>query len=202
MRSGLLVLACCSACLGGSKPHYDYFVLTATPAMKSAAPLAPRAREPSTVAVSQVTIPRYLDREAIVTRADDYRLDYSKQDRWAEPLDDAFARTLRQDLATTLASSGIAVPPHAGAPTYDLQIEILRFERRGTDRVELWARWTLRATGEPAQVHEARIQIPMATPASSDAAAALSQAVARLATEIATQVQLAEAEAPRHKHAS
>ena len=61
----------------------------------------------------------------------------------------------------TLAPAGIAVPAQAGAPTYDLQVDILRFERRGTDRVELWARWTLRHGEGDAETREARIGVAL-----------------------------------------
>lgn len=192
MRAAAMVVACCCACLGGHAPHYDYFVLTATSAPKSAPRSAVPDERAPTVGVSRLTLPRYLDRESIVTRVDDYRLAYSTVERWAEPLDEALMRTLRQDLANRLVPDGITVPSHAGAPTYDLQVEILRFERRGSDRVELWARWTLRASGEPPQTREARIDVALAGPTTSAATAALSEAVARLATGIATQLRTAE----------
>ena len=192
MRSAVMVLACCCACLGGKAPRYDYFVLTpmaaATSSQRSVAP-----GEPSpTVGVSLVAIPRYLDRDSIATRIDDYRLVYSNVERWAEPLDEALTRTLRHDLSVRLAPDGISVPPRAGAPTYDLQVEIQRFERRGADRVELWARWTLRSSGGPPQTRESRIDVALAGPTTAAATAALSEAVARLATGIAAQVRISE----------
>jgi uncharacterized lipoprotein YmbA len=196
MMRVLLVLMCSSACamVGGGKPTYDYFVLVAR-----SAPMPAHAAESAgaTVGVSHVSIPPYLDRESIVTRVDDYRVVYSTKERWAEPLDEAFARTLRQDLATSLARDKITVPTRSAAPTHDLQVDLLRFERRGRDRVELWARWTLRTNGESARTNEARIVVAMASPASAAAAKALSEAVARLATSIAADVRLADAELGR-----
>lgn len=192
----VLLLACCCACLGGKQPHYNYYVLTPAVAPRP----SPRESAPDTptVSLSQVTIPRYLDRESIATRADDYRIVYSKQDRWAEPLDEAFTRILRENLASTLAPEGISVPARAGAPTFDLQVEILRFEKRGPDRVELWARWTLRSEEAAAQTREARIETAIAGPTSAAAAAALSEAVARLAHQIAGEVRVAAARVERH----
>lgn len=196
MTRVLLVLVWCSACalFGGGTPAYDYFVLVAT-----GAPMQARAAAGggTTVGVSHVSIPRYLDRESIVTRVDDYRVVYSKRERWAEPLDEAFERTLRQDLATSLARDNIMVPSRHAAPTHDLQVDLLRFERRGTDRVELWARWTLRTNGESSRTREARIVVAMAGRSSASAAAALSEAVARLATSIAADVRVADAELGR-----
>ncbi len=195
MMRALIVVVCCSACalFGGGKPTYDYFVLVAS------APKPARAAEVGggTVGVSQVSIPRYLDRESIATRVDDYRVVYSKQERWAEPLDEAFERTLRQDLAANLARDGITVPAKTLAPTHDLQVDILRFERRGTNLVELWARWTLRTSGESARTNEARIEVAITSPASSAVAAALSESIARLAVSIAAEIRVADADLRR-----
>jgi uncharacterized lipoprotein YmbA len=183
--AALLLVAACS--LGGKPPKYDYFVLTSTRGIRP--PRAqPGAVERPVVAVGQVTIPGYLDRDSIVTRIDDHRLVYSTQNRWAEPVDQAFERTLRQDLATALAPTGITVPPHAGAPTYDLDVEVLRFERRGADRIELWARWIVRADGKRVDSGETRILVPMSSRDNDAMASALSQAIARMATEISERI--------------
>jgi len=196
----MLVLVCCSSCalFGGGKPKYDYYVLVAKGAPSTARPES----EGSTVGVSQVSIPRYLDRESIVTRVDEYRVVYSKTERWAEQLDEAFERTLRQDLATNLSPDGIAVPARTLAPTHDVQVDVVRFERRGTDRVELWARWTLRTNGEPARTNEARIEVAITNPASVAAAASLSEAIARLAKSIASAVRVADADVRRRPPAT
>ncbi len=198
-RAGLWLGWCLAGCLGGSPPHYDYFVLT--PAHPLAEPSARLASTPDaappTLGLSQVTIPGYLDRDSIVVRTDDYHLVYSQKDRWAEPLDVAVGRTLRQELAARLATDGITVPPRTSAPTYDVQVDLLRFERHGADHVELWARWTLRADTQLVHSGETRINVAVAGPGSDVAAAALSAAIGRLANDIAKQVKVAAAEAPR-----
>lgn len=183
----VLALVWWCACLGGSPPRYDYFVLTSTSVPPAG---GDTSSERPTLAVGQVSVPRYLDRESIATRVDDTRVTYSQRERWAEPLADAFERTLRQQLAADLAPNGIIVPSSVGAPTYDVQVDLLRFERRGNDRVDLWARWTLRGPEDWMQTQESRIQFALAAPTSAAAAAALSSAIARLASEIAAQVRI------------
>jgi len=187
----VLLVWCCACALGGSQPQYDYFVLTPTRvlARTSASPAALTTADGSSIAIAEVSIPGYLDRESIVTRTDDYRVVYSKRDRWAEPLDQAFERTLRQELATMLAPVGIEVPPHARAPTYDLHVDVLRFERHGVDRVELWARWILRGDGQPIDRGETRFQLAVSGAGTTAAVASLSEAITRLANEIADRVQ-------------
>jgi uncharacterized lipoprotein YmbA len=149
------------------------------------------AADRPTVGLNEIAIPGYLDREAIVTRTDDERLVYSPQDRWAEPLDRAFERVLRQELAAALAPSGITVPARTNAPTYSVQVDVLRFERHGTDQIELWARWTVRADGKLERTGETRLQLPIDGPGSARAVAALDQAITRLATDLAGNVRVA-----------
>lgn len=193
MRAALLVAAWLAGCaLGGKQPTYDYYVLTPT------RPLAAETDRPSEVArrpsliISQVTIPGYLDRDAIATRETDNRLSYSKTERWAEPLEEAIESTLRQELAAELMPEGFNVPARSGAPTYDVHVDILRFERNGPRHVELWARWTLRSNATQVHTGETRLHMPVG--GSGSAAAGLSRALAQLATAIAQEVEAAEPE--------
>jgi uncharacterized lipoprotein YmbA len=193
VKRAVVLVMCCGCGLGGKPPQYDYYVLTPT-LTQARSPTTSDAADQPTVGVSRVTIPGYLDRESIVDRTDDYRLVYSKQSRWAEPLDQAFERTLRHELAATLAPAGIAVPPHTHAPTYDVQVDVLRFERRGADHVELWARWTVRTNTKVVRTGESRIRLGIGGTGNSAATAALSRTITRLAVEIGEQVQVAGAQ--------
>ncbi|MDX2090681.1 MAG: PqiC family protein [Kofleriaceae bacterium] len=195
MRAALFLSACLCACsLGGKQPTYDYYVLTPT------RPLAEEADRPSEVArrpsvvIAQVTIPGYLDRDAIATRQADNHISYSSRERWAEPLDTAIESTLRQELAAELTPEGFNVPAQSGAPTYDVHVDILRFERSGPQTVELWARWTLRSEAKQVHTAETRLRLPVESAAEGAAAASLSRALAQLATAIAQQVEAAEPE--------
>lgn len=191
-----LVLALCAACsLGGQRPNYQYFVLTSNPARGPSPPPTGPARR--TLGIDQITIPGYLDREQIASRTVGHHLAYSTTDRWAEPLDQAFERTLREDLAARLAPGGIQVSPRGGAPTYALTVEVLRFEQSGPDHVDLDARWVLRSDQDVLDTGESRTQVAMASQDSNAMAAALSEAIARMATEIAGRVQKADAVAAR-----
>jgi uncharacterized lipoprotein YmbA len=50
------------------------------------------------LAVGPIRFPGYLAREQIVVRGAQNRLDISENDRWAEPLEENFARVLSQNL--------------------------------------------------------------------------------------------------------
>jgi uncharacterized protein len=199
MKAALVLVWCAACSLGGQRPNYQYYVLTSRPAQgPSPAPSGPAQR---TLGVDQVTIPGYLDREQIASRPAGHHLAYSTTDRWAEPLDQAFERTLREDLAPLLAPTGIQVSPHGGAPTYELAVEVLRFEQSGPDHVELQARWVLRVGRDVLDTGEARTRVAMSGGDSNAMAAALSEAIARMTTEIADRVHKADvvaARAPDH----
>lgn len=85
---------------------------------------------PPTVEVRSVSIPGYLDRQGIVKRAGDFKLDIHSNDIWAEPLADMLQATLVQDLTqrmtrTTVIGAGGSIGANA-----DLLIEtnVLRFD--------------------------------------------------------------------------
>ena len=50
------------------------------------------------IGIGPIRFPAYLDREQIVTRTAQNRLDISENDRWAEPLEENFTRVLSQNL--------------------------------------------------------------------------------------------------------
>ena len=188
MRAALLV-ACCAACsLGGKQPHYQYYVLSSSRPEPAAAGSTSR-----TLGIDRVSIPGYLDREQVASRAGDQHLAYSATDRWAEPLDQAFERTLREDLTPLLATGGIQVESRGGTPTYDVSVDVMRFERTGLDRVELRAHWIVRADGETVDSGDTRVDLAMRGTDTNAAAAALSDAIARMAHEISDRVQRADA---------
>lgn len=200
---GLLAVTLALGCISLPKPApYNYFVLTPLePGAAGSAPAAGReapARPTSPVlVVGRVTLPDYLDREALAMRVGAQQLTYSQGDRWAEPLEDGLARTVRQNLGLLL-EPGIRVARRgfATAPDYSVGLDVLRFERLGTRQVELWARFTVRARG--AVVHEGETHlIESTTGADAGAAAsALSQALGKLSQEIASAVLAVRSSAP------
>ena len=157
MRSALLLVSCAACALGGSRPHYEYYVLTSRAPSREA-----RSPDARTIGIDRVTLPGYLDREQIATRTAGQHVAYSASDRWAEPLDRAFERTLRDDLASSLAGRGIRVLSPGSTPTYDLSIDVTRFEQAGSDHVELSAHWILKVDNNLLDNGETRLQIPMA----------------------------------------
>ena len=169
------------------KPSVDpttYYVLTAT-----ATTAAPNP-QPRVVGVEPVHLPEYLDRPQLVTRIGPNQLRISDIERWAEPLGDALTSTLRQDVAAALPDAMVVVQPDVSQHV-DAQIvvEVMRFERVADNAVELAVRWKLRdGSGNVQLAKDARIRQATTDAKAPAAVAALSQALATLAAELAAAI--------------
>jgi uncharacterized lipoprotein YmbA len=98
-----------------------------------------------TIGIWSINIPDHLKRSQIVTRADDNRIEMARFDRWAEPLDEGFARVLRENLSLTLPSHRVYVFPWSASITVDsvVEVEVLRFDYRSSADVTLQAEWAI-----------------------------------------------------------
>ena len=128
-----------------------------------------------------------------MTRVGPNRLAIDETQRWAEPLEENFARALGENLGASLGTERIFLHPwHAGHTLdYQVEMEIERFEKRLGGQVELAARW---------QISDAKTRTSLAIHRSSLTAAAedgdydaivaaLSRTVAALGEEIATTLR-------------
>ena len=95
--------------------------------------------------IGPIKFPGYLDRQQFVTRISQNRFAVAENDRWAEPLEENFSRVLSQNLSILLQTDRIVAYPweRNQRPTYQVQVEVLRFEPNAEQLVELWARWII-----------------------------------------------------------
>src|SRR5206468_11751389 len=95
--------------------------------------------------ICPIKLPGYLDRQQFVTRISQNRFAVAENDRWAEPLEENFSRVLSQNLSILLQTERIVAYPwqRSQQPTYQVQVEVLRFEPNAEQVVELWARWII-----------------------------------------------------------
>jgi uncharacterized lipoprotein YmbA len=95
--------------------------------------------------IGPIKFPGYLDRQQLVTRISQNRFAVAENDRWAEPLEENFSRVLSQNLSILLQTDRIVAYPweRNQRPTYQVQVEVLRFEPNAEQLVELWARWSI-----------------------------------------------------------
>ena len=183
----LAALAACSA----SQPS-NYYMLSAIPTPES--PVQPASSDQLAVGIGPVSLPGYLDRPQLVTRASANRLDLSEFNRWAEPLQDMFSRTLAENLSAMVGTDLVYVLPQRHIPELDyvVAVEVLRFDRSANGEVELLARWSVLMGNESATLvaRKALIVEPVVPSDSPEATiVAMSGAVESLSREIARDLQ-------------
>jgi len=138
---GLLILATAALLLqpgcSGSKPSRFYVL--------SPMPVEAAAEQDIAVGVGPFRFPDYLLRPQIATQTSANQLDYAEYDRWAEPLDENFARILASNLARLLPSDQVHVYPWL--ETLDVQYQVLvrvrRFGMTEDGRVVLNVSWSI-----------------------------------------------------------
>lgn len=146
------------------------------------------------VLVGPVTLPRYLDRPQIVTRSTPNQLELAEYDRWGGRLDDNFARVLSQNISIHLDTSRVALFPRDQRPPDAIQIsvDVSRFEKIGAQSdVELDAQWSVFPPARTAKpvIGASRIRVRPAGEGLPETVAAMSEAVDKLAQEIAGVVR-------------
>ena len=144
-RSALRTLACAALAmllagcgLGQSQPTNFYL-------LDPIDPTAPRPTDGAVrLAVEQVEMPQYLDRQDIVTRDGGNALQVSGLNQWAEPLDLMVTRVLAENLRLLLDNTEVVeLPNNRGRFNAELNVELLRFERAADGAVALVAAWSV-----------------------------------------------------------
>jgi len=153
-----------------------------------------------------IKVPAYLDRNEIATRVSPSEIKYSATDYWAEPLQANVSRVLLQNLSALLDTDRIATYPWGTSAkvNYQMQVELLRFERDASGQVRLSARWGVRAgTGGPFLfIKDANLTRAATGRSTGDAIAALSATLGELSQEIAAAVRQLRPPAPRETKAA
>lgn len=100
------------------------------------------------LALSQVLIPQYLDRQQIVTREHNVDFSIDENNRWGEELSAGISRVLCTSLSKHLSEIGATSSPlRVGLnPDYTISLEIRSFEGTLEGDVRLRALWTLESS--------------------------------------------------------
>jgi uncharacterized protein len=171
-----------AGCLGGTAPTH-FYVLAAVdgPAVSGDRALS--------VGVGPVSLAGYLDRPQIVTRPAADKIDLAEFDQWGEPLRDAIARVLAEDLSRQLPAAKISVFPWRGleAIRYQVVVDVTRFDGPAGGDTALEARWRIldAASGKEAAAKTTRLAEPAGGPEYSMAVSAMSRALGLLSRDIA-----------------
>jgi uncharacterized lipoprotein YmbA len=120
-----------------------FYILNTLPASETVQ--APAAERGPVIGVGPITLPKYLDRPQIVTRASRNQLALGEFDRWAEPLQDNVARVLAENLVRLIPTDQVLLHPWPRSATLDYQVsmEVLHFDGWLGGESMLLARWSI-----------------------------------------------------------
>jgi uncharacterized lipoprotein YmbA len=145
-----------------------------------------------TVGVGPVTLPPYLDRPQLVTRAGDNRMVLADFDSWVEPLQGMFARVLAENLTVLLETDDVLLLPQNRPVDLDYQVEVdvTRFDVDASGNAALDARWWVFGRDGERLLRSGRSTITEPTQAGdyTAAAGALSHALGAMSQEIAETI--------------
>ena len=139
---GWMVWACLALLLlpgcGKSKPS-RFYVLSPLP------PGDVSSNLDLSIGIGPLKFPDYLLRPQIVTQKKANQLDYAEYDRWAESLDENFARILAGNLTQLIPTDKVHIYPwlEIMRVQYQLLVEVTRFGQTEDGRIILIVSWSV-----------------------------------------------------------
>ncbi|MDP1773201.1 MAG: PqiC family protein [Methylobacter sp.] len=129
-----------SACL--STPPTQFYVLEPLTEPPSSSTASEKKRQ---IGIGPISIPTLLERKQIVTRLPDNSIKVAEFHQWASPLKDNVAQVLTYNLAALQTGDLVRVYPWSayGAVDYRIIIDIIRFDTRQEQSVNLEANWAI-----------------------------------------------------------
>ncbi|PLW82991.1 hypothetical protein CWI75_06040 [Kineobactrum sediminis] len=182
---GALLLAGCA-----SSPSYNYYLLNARVADGVAG-------DGPALGIGPITIPEYLNRTSMVFTRGSNQLRLADYDRWAEPLAEGIQRVLSLNLSAELGSHNIRPHPWARSdvPDYAVQVWLLSLDIHN-QRAELVAEWRVSRPAANRDIERRISRLSRALPDANwqpaDAAAAYSDLLQSLGSELAAVINNAE----------
>ncbi len=175
--------------VGCSTTPSKFYSLSSTSAADGTPPTA------VAVMVGPVTIPASVDQPEFVVQVAANRVQVDEFNRWVAPLGDAIARAVAGDLVVLLGTPDVASNQLANfVPDYRVTIDVQRFESVPGSAATLEAVWTVRKTvGGEIRSGRTVAREPVQGQSYDALAAAHSQALAQMSTDIAAAIR-AEAE--------
>ncbi|MDO9268170.1 MAG: PqiC family protein [Methylobacter sp.] len=136
------VSACTLLCACISTPPTQFYVLEPLIESPSFSSATEKKRQ---IGIGPVSIPTLLERKQIVTRLPDSGVKVAEFHQWASPLKNNVTQVLTHNLATLQADDLIRAYPWSayGAVDYRIIIDIIRFDTRPEQSVNLEANWAI-----------------------------------------------------------
>jgi uncharacterized lipoprotein YmbA len=145
------------------------------------------------IGIGPIKIADYLDRSKIVTRTGDNRLELAEFDQWAGSFEDNLTHVLADNIGVLVPTERIYLYPWRTSLPIDYQVmlDIVRFDGRLGETVDLVVRWRLIAGDEKdvLAIERAGIRETVNGADYTALVAAQSRAVATLSRQIADTIQ-------------
>jgi uncharacterized lipoprotein YmbA len=177
--------------LGGCTSTPSRFYILNTMAASETRPAMAAERGP-VIGVGPITVPKYLDRPQIVTRAGRNQLAIGEFDRWAEPLPDNMSRVLAENLALLIPTDHVLLYtwPRSATPDYQVRVEVLHFDAWLGGESTCLALWTILDGAErPLLTQRASLNIPVGGQEYEAMVLAMNQMLESLSRDIAAAIQ-------------
>jgi uncharacterized lipoprotein YmbA len=142
--------------------------------------------------VGPITLPKYLERPQIVTRAGRNQLTLGEFDRWAEPLQDNVTRVLAENLARLIPTDHLLLQawPRSSTLDYQVTVEVLQFDGWLGSESTLLARWSILDQAERELFNRmVHLHAPTGGRDYEAMVVAMNQMIETLSRDIATAVQ-------------
>lgn len=195
LMSSRLFLGICVLMTAGcvSSPPTHWYLLSS----QSLVPVGERhepAHSEFVIGIGPITIPEYLNRPQIVTRAGEHEVELAEFHKWAEPLDTSLVRVLADNLTQRLpAIQVVRFPWKRSLPVgYHFTGEIIRFDSSTLkERVELVARWQLvDETNNRLLIWKtSQVTVPVSASGHAAIVSAMSDALRDLSEEMALEIR-------------
>jgi uncharacterized lipoprotein YmbA len=167
-----------------------FYILNTLPASETV-PATAAAQGP-VIGVGPITLPKYLDRPQIVTRASRNQLALGEFDRWAEPLQDNVSRVLAENLALLIPTDHILLNPWPrSAPVdYQVAVEVRHFDGWLGGESVLLALWSILDGAERQLISKrAFLNVPVGGRDYEAIVVAMNQMVESLSRDIAAAIR-------------
>lgn len=174
LLAGLLLAGCAS-------PTPRYHALVAVPGPVRAAP-------PRVVMVRRIAVPRYLERDEIVTSSADGRVRVAENDWWSERLGSIVQRVLAADLAQRLPAEQVLGTESLGGEDVTVELAVERFEPVGDGTVALDGFLALGPSGRGRILRRVAERVTLSGTGIDAQVAAMSQALAIAADTAAVEL--------------
>lgn len=172
-----------------TSPTYTFYTLTAMQTADPAPQVVYRSNDATTISVSPVSFPSYLDRPQIVTRPTAHTLAIHEFRRWGGSLEADFVRILGENLSILLDTQRVFLPQQKApiAIDYRIAIDIKQFDGNPGEQVVLDADWMIiaQANKERVVIRKSVIRETVKSRDYEALVSAKSQAVEKLSREIA-----------------